>query len=166
MKSIKSYIITGIVFVSVLGTLFHFVYNLSGNNFFVELFTPVNESIWEHTKLIYFPMMIYLLYGRRKIKLQYPGIDSATIFGAISGVLLIIVLYYTYTGIIGFNIAPADISIFYISVLAAFYAVYKMTVFDKTDMYALIFKILNLLMIILYIIFTIYPPEIPLFVSP
>ena len=58
MKGLKSYIITGIIFVSIVGTLFHFVYEWSGNNILIGLFTPINESIWEHTKLIFFPIAI------------------------------------------------------------------------------------------------------------
>lgn len=166
MKTLKAYIISGVLFVSVLGTILHFVYELSGNNFLIGLFTPVNESIWEHTKLIFFPMLLYSVYFKKNMKNKYPCPDSAMISGALLGVLLIIVLFYTYTGIIGFNVAFADISIFYISVITAFYAVYRLTLSCKADKYKLPLQILNILMICLYILFTVYPPEIPLFVSP
>ena len=32
------------------GTLLHFVYGWSGRNLLVGLVSPVNESVWEHTK--------------------------------------------------------------------------------------------------------------------
>ena len=38
-----------------LGTLNHFLYFLSGQSPIVALFCPVNESVWEHLKLLYFP---------------------------------------------------------------------------------------------------------------
>ena len=52
-----------------IGTLFHFLFELLGQNAFVGLFTPVNESVWEHLKLIYFPFIIsmtveYFIYGK------------------------------------------------------------------------------------------------------
>lgn len=47
--------IVGILFVSVLGVLMHFVYEWSGSNRFVGLFAPINESTWEHMKLLFFP---------------------------------------------------------------------------------------------------------------
>jgi len=166
VKGIKSYIILGIVFVSVLGTFLHFAYNLSGNNHFVGFFTPVNESIWEHTKLIYFPMLIYSIYLDIKLKDEYPCISSAMIFGALLGVLLIITLFYTYSGIIGYHISYIDISIFYISVITSFYVVYKLASSCSTNNSDFYLQILNLLMICSFIIFTYNPPDLPLFINP
>lgn len=166
MKGIKQYMIAGIIFVSVLGTFLHFAYNLSGDNFFVALFTPVNESIWEHTKLIFFPMLLYSVYLNKKLKAEYPCISSARLFGSLLGVLLIIVLFYTYSGIIGYHVAFADISIFYISVIASFYVVYKLTLSCKAENSLVVLQSLNFLMICLYIIFTFFPPDLPLFIAP
>ncbi len=166
MKGIKSYIITGIIFVSVLGTLLHFAYALSGNNWIIGLFTPINESIWEHTKLIYFPMLIYSIYLNKKLKYTYPCISSAMIFGALFGVALVITLFYTYSGIIGYHISYIDISIFYISVIASFYLVYKLALSCKTNDFELLLQILNILMICAFVFFTFNAPDIPLFIAP
>lgn len=166
MNSLKSYIIKGIIFVSVIGTLLHFAYSLSGNNFAVGLFTPVNESIWEHTKLLFFPMLIYSLYFSKKIKDDYHCVLSAMNLGALSGVLLIIVLFYTYSGIIGDNIAFADIAIFYISVITSFYIAYKAMLSCKIDKYNVALQILSIVLVCLFITFTLYPPNIPLFIKP
>ena len=166
MKGIKSYIIKGIIFVSVLGTLLHFAYKLSGNNFFVGLFTPINESIWEHTKLIFFPMLVYSLYLNKNLKTKYPCIGSSMITASLLGVLSIIVLFYTYSGIIGFNISIVDISIFYISVLTAFFVAYKLVLSCKVNEYKSVLEFLNFVMICLYIILTLFPPDIPLFINP
>lgn len=165
MKGIKSYIITGIIFVSILGTLFHFVYAWSDNNVLIGLFTPINESIWEHTKLIFFPMLIYSIYLSKKISMEYPCINSAMTLGSLFGIILIIVLFYTYSGIIGFNITFADISIFFISVITSFYIVYKATIYCKTDDYSTILKSVQIALICLFIIFTFFPPNIPLFIE-
>ena len=160
MKSLKTYMILGAVFVSILGTIFHFVYDWTGNNTIISIFVPVNESIWEHTKLIFFPMLLYSIYLNKKITAKYPYINSAMILGELSGVLSIIVLYYTYSGIIGYNIAFADISIFYISVVIAFYIAYKTVNCCKA--YTILW-ILQILIFLLYVIFTFNPPSIALF---
>ena len=165
MRGIKSYIIIGIIFVSVLGTFLHFAYDLSDSNFIIGLFTPINESIWEHTKLIYFPMLIYSIYLNIKLKDKYPCIFSAMILGAIFGVILIITLFYTYSGIIGYNLSFIDILIFYVSVIFSFYMAYKLALSCKTNKFNILFQFLNILMIFLFIFFTIYPPQIPLFIS-
>ena len=158
--------ITGAIFVSVLGTLLHFVYEWSGNNVFIGLFTPINESIWEHTKLLFFPMLIFSLYLSRKVNAQYPCIGAALISGALAGAASIIILFYTYSGIIGFNVAVADISIFFVSVIISFYIVYKIATTCKDTIYNALSQTLWIMMICLYIIFTVSPPQIPLFISP
>ena len=53
-KNLISFFVIGII-----GVLSHFVYEWSGENAFVGLFFPVNESIWEHLKLIFYPALIY-----------------------------------------------------------------------------------------------------------
>lgn len=165
MKGIKTYITAGIIFVAVLGTFLHFAYSFSGNNFFVALFSPVNESIWEHTKLIFFPMLLYSIYLNKKLKNEYPCISSAMLSGSLSGILLIIVLFYTYSGIIGYHIAFVDISIFYISVIISFYVAYRLTLSCKSENFNTFLQTLTVIMVCLYIFFTFSPPDIPLFIT-
>ena len=52
----------GFIAVSIAGTLMHFIYEWSGNNKIVALFAPVNESPWEHLKLLFFPFVIYGIF--------------------------------------------------------------------------------------------------------
>ena len=166
MKVLKKYTLCGIIFVSILGTLLHFAYEWSGENVIVGLFTPINESIWEHTKLIFCPMLIYSLFSSRKVKKNYPCVSSAMALGSIHGVTLIITLFYTYSGIIGFHTSVIDISIFYISVITAFWLVHNLTLSCKVKNHNTFLRVLILMMICLYFIFTFVPPNIPLFTSP
>ena len=57
-SKILKYQIFSAFFTIILGTLFHFTYEWSGNNAFVGTFSSVNESTWEHLKLTFFPMLI------------------------------------------------------------------------------------------------------------
>jgi hypothetical protein len=43
------------------GSALHFVYGWSSQNALVGLFAPVNESIWEHAKLVFLPPLLW--YG-------------------------------------------------------------------------------------------------------
>ncbi len=56
-----------------LGTLNHFLYFLSGQSPIVALFCPVNESVWEHLKLLYFPFLFVSIweYSASRIRLFY-----------------------------------------------------------------------------------------------
>ena len=46
------------IFISVLGVLLHFTYEWFGDNAVVGLFSAVNESTWEHLKLLFFPFLL------------------------------------------------------------------------------------------------------------
>ena len=57
----KTILLSYIIF-TIMGSLLHFTYKKSGNNFFVGLFTPINESVFEHLKLVIFPIIIFSIF--------------------------------------------------------------------------------------------------------
>lgn len=63
--SFKKYTLIGIVFSMTAGVLLHFLYEWTGRNPVVGAFSPVNESVWEHLKLLFFPVL-YSFYGNTK----------------------------------------------------------------------------------------------------
>ena len=77
MKQLKTTAIIGILFVLIVGTLSHYVYEWSGKAFLVGFFFPVSESTWEHMKLIFFPMLLYGFYMNRRLRDKFPCITSA-----------------------------------------------------------------------------------------
>ena len=101
MNQIKQYTIIGILFGLTAGTLSHFLYDWTGNNTIIGLFTPVNESIWEHMKLLFFPMLAYSLLMIIICRRNYPCIIAASCLGILTGTFLIPLLYYSYTFILG-----------------------------------------------------------------
>ena len=50
--------LVGFAFTALGGTLLHFLYDWTNNNI-VAAFTAVNESTWEHMKLLYFPLFFF-----------------------------------------------------------------------------------------------------------
>lgn len=56
---VKRYQWLGILVVSLLSIPLHFAYEWTGKNFVVGLFTPINESIWEHLNLVFWPILIW-----------------------------------------------------------------------------------------------------------
>lgn len=97
---------------------------------------------------------------------KYPALLSAMAFGALIGILLIIVIFYTYTGILGYNLAAIDILSFYISVCAAFYIALRCTISGSIGKYKNILVVLVGIVFVLFVIFTVFPPNLPLFISP
>lgn len=166
MKKLKAYIITGLFFVLILGTLSHFFYEWSDHHFIIGLFSPVNESVWEHMKLIFFPMLLYSAFAAYKLNGDYPGISSALAFEILSGTLLTPVLFYTYSGILGKSYTVIDILIFILSVIAAFYISYRFTLSGRLKNYSCVLWAAVFLMMICFILFSYNPPELELFRKP
>ena len=135
MKQLKAYTIIGIIFTIILGSLSHFFYEWSNNNFFVGLFAPINESTWEHMKLLFFPMLLYSMVMIPKLKENYPCIHPSYWAGILVGTLLIPVIFYTYTGILGYHIMILDIGIFLLSVIIAFYSIYALFKLQSGKLY-------------------------------
>ena len=91
----RFYIIAGYLFTAVFGTLSHFLYDCSGQNLFIALFAPVNESIWEHMKLSFFPVLLYaffLSYIRQPEK-EFHTLRDALLLGNFVGTFSIPVLF-------------------------------------------------------------------------
>ena len=154
------------LFVTVLGTLGHFFYEWSNYNPYVGLFFPVNESVWEHIKLFFFPTLIcYLVLCFLKRK-NTPCIIYAFPKAIFLGTVLIPVLFYTYSGILGFNVSFLDISTFYISVLLSFIYLYKTTVAVKNLDYSLFQNITLLVLAFLFMSFSYNPPDLGIFEIP
>lgn len=166
MNELKKEMIKGILFVSIVGTLWHFVYEWSGQNPIAGLFFPVNESTWEHMKLLFFPMLLYAFYLYKKRKDAFPCILSALLYGILSGTFLIPVLFYTYKGILGHDCIVLDIAVFIGSVILAFWDVYKSTLSCRLKPVLPFLIITVITTTICFFIFTYYPPAIGLFTVP
>lgn len=148
-----------------LGVLNHFLYQLSGGAAFVALFCPVNESVWEHLKLLFFPILFvsvieYLRYRPEAIRFfYYRFLSTLCAIGAT------VTLFYTYTGIIGRDFFVMDILIFVFSILFAFCMdahFYQISIkkMSQTATFSL-WVVVSLC----YFVFTCFPPDIPLFFS-
>lgn len=166
MNQLKFFLIIGAIFVLITGTLAHFLYRWSGNNTFVGLFVPINESIWEHMKLLFFPMLLCSSVIVLKCREKYPCIAPSFCFGILAGTLLIPVLYYAYTYILGKNFFILDISVFILSVLTAFWLSYKLALSCKLMPYTFLLYGLLCIFFACFIVFTYYPPELELFEDP
>ncbi|MDE6714808.1 MAG: hypothetical protein K2K20_13870 [Lachnospiraceae bacterium] len=166
MKHLKQYTMIGIIFVLITGTLAHFLYDWTGNNRIVGLFTPINESIWEHMKLLFFPMLIYSLIMILKFHRKYSCITSALCFGILTGALLIPLFYYAYTYILGSNVFMMDISIYILSIVIAFWLSYKLTLSHRLESYTSILGMLVSVLFVCFFIFTYRPPEAVIFQDP
>lgn len=105
------------LFVACFGTLWHFVYEWSGENFLLGLVSPVNESVFEHLKLLLVSVFLFTLaqYGcLRNLRgcLLWRKWKSMA-----AGISFIVIFYYCYTGILQRDVAWLDIASFYAAVV-------------------------------------------------
>ena len=154
-----------ILFSLILGTLLHFTYEWSGNNLFVGSFSAVNESIWEHLKLVFYPMLIAMIIEYFFVKKDVNNYIEAKTIGIFTAIFFIIVSFYTYSGIIGTSVIVIDILIFIISIILGEYVAYRlMKRKDESTVLTTSLSIIILLFLLLcFIIFTYAPPEVNLF---
>ncbi len=164
-KKILNYQIVSVVFVSILGTLLHFTFDWSNGNYFVGAFSAVNESTWEHLKLLFFPMLITTIVGSFYIGKNVKNFLCAKVIGILTAVSFTIVFFYTSGGIIGSNIAALNIVTFFIAVILGEYVSYRIILSNlKCNK-----KVAIITLIILFIClvrFTFYAPQIGLFKDP
>lgn len=151
--------------ISIAGTLLHFLYKLSGKNPFIGLFSAVNESIWEHLKLIFFPALVWSVAAHFFNKKKYENDFAAALIGIFAAMFTIVSVYYTYKGILGFDIPAVDIALYYFSVLV-FLTVRGMVrlngMFSRKST-NIISIIILLVTAVLFMVFSFYPLNLGIF---
>ena len=145
-----------------LGTASHFLYSLSGSFPAIGLFCPVNESVWEHVKLLYFPAVLASLVQYRLMPTPCAFLSSRCI-GILAGCAAIPLLYYSYTSLLGYGFLAADMGIFVFSSCLCFALSHILTrcpqLCRKTSLWLLATAILGLC----FMVFTFSPPHLPPF---
>lgn len=162
---IRNYQIASVIFVCILGTLLHFTYEFLGENIFVATFSAVNESVWEHLKLLFFPMFLTTIIGYFYMEKNAPNFLCSKTLGILVSMLFIIIFFYTYTGIIGTSIVFIDIASFFVAVILGEYLSYKLMItnFKCNNIIAIIILTITL---ICFIVFTYLTPKIGIFRDP
>ena len=149
-----------------LTSILHFLYGFTKFRP-ISYISAVNESVWEHTKITFFAALFYdlILYFK-----DYRGNNNfvAGLAPALFSIILSVpLLFYGYSGAIGFSFLAMDLFIAFLSALISQYILKR---FTESSMDLSGWKRLSLLlvlaMIILFFIFTWYPPHLPLFRAP
>lgn len=164
MGNLKRNLTAGFFFVAVLGTLWHFIYSWTGCNRLIGYIAPVNESTYEHMKLLFFPALFYLPAGHWYLKENYPSFTESFACGILTGTWSIPVFFYSYSGILGKNINWIDIAIFYIAVLITFCITYRLT--NSGREHSRFWIWLLLIMAVSFFYFTYHPADLGIFNLP
>ena len=167
MKSIFGYELAGIVFIVIIGSMLHFTFELSGHQPAVGVFSAINESVWEHMKLGFWPALVWAIVEYGSIKKSTNNFFFAKTIGIYLIPIVIPILFYSYTAVIGESVLVIDILTFVVAVIFGQLVSYKLLTYrrlpyilNKISLVALV------LLAMAFVLFTFYPPHLPLFKDP
>lgn len=165
-RSIGLWQLMGFAVTSLGGTLLHFLYDWLGESVWIAPFSGVNESTWEHMKLLFWPMFIYAIVQSFFFR-DRQDFWCVKLKGISLGLALIPIIFYTYNGIIGKSPDWLNIAIFFVAAAVAY--VYETKQFQTGNTVCKNPKraiALLCLIAVLFILFTFRTPEIEIFKDP
>ena len=165
-KSIGLWQLVGFGVTSLGGTLLHFLYDWLGEAVWVAPFSGVNESTWEHMKLLFWPIFLFAMVQSFFFR-DRAEFWCVKLKGILLGLGLIPVIFYTYNGVIGKSPDWINIAIFFISAAIAY--LFETRQFNSEAVackYPKAAFAALCVIALLFVIFTFVPPEIGLFQDP
>jgi len=164
---VLSYEIAGIVFILLFGSVLHFTFEWSGNQPVVGVFSAVNESVWEHLKLAFWPTLLFAIIAYALLKGAVNNFSLAKTVGVYVMVGIIPAIFYTYTTFTGESIFAIDIASFVIAVIVGQLASYTLLTYHALPRkLAWVSLFFFALLAVLFAVFTFYPPHVQIFQDP
>ena len=169
-RSIGLWQLLGFAVTSLGGTLLHFLYEWLGQNAWIAPFSGVNESTWEHMKLLFWPMLIFAAtegIAFRSHESLWRAFWCIKLRSITLGIALIPILFYTYNGVIGKSPDWVNIAIFFVAAAAAYAYEARLFCSSQTRCRSQKLAIATLLAIaLLFVVFTFAPPPLAIFQDP
>ena len=163
-KTVLVYELIGIVFIIFLGSALHFTFTLSGNQPFVGAFSAVNESVWEHLKLAFWPSLLFTVIEYPMLRKVANNFFTAKTIGAYLTVTIIPLVFYSYTALSGKSIFAIDISSFVVAVITGQLLSYKLLTYRQLPRNLNKIAVAAIILLALaFIVFTYYPPQLQIF---
>ena len=166
MKSSFKWQIFGFIFTVLLGSLLHFLYDWTGKSVFVAPFSAVNESTWEHMKLFFIPSFLFAIFQSIFVGEARDDFWLIKLIVILIGLILIPVLFYTYNGAFGKSPDWVNILIFVIASASAYFAEFLLFKRGMGMKFSAWYFIALCAIAFTFVIFTFFPPKIPLFQDP
>ncbi len=168
----KKQIVISIPLLFIIGFLLHFVFDITGKIKVVGLISPVNESVWEHLKLTFFPIVVWWLLkisnkeSSNNVTEKYKSIVAMCV-SVILSILTILSFFYIYKGSLRIESTILDIFSLLLGLSVGQlvgYHVFNFIALKKS--YVFISMVILIILLILFFIYTFYPPQLPIFKDP
>lgn len=164
-NKIRSWEIGGIFWIIIVGSILHFTYDWSGKSIIVATFSPVNESVWEHLKLGYFALLLFIPIEYYFINRYASGYFLGKLIGILTMDLIIVIIFYLYKWITKSHSLFIDISAFVLGAIACqviSMKIIKLKLSNRLNYLGLIgFAVLGSI----FVLFTFFTPEFPIFMD-
>ena len=166
-RSILCWELGGIAFTIVLGSVLHFAFEWSGRATAIAPIAAVNESVWEHLKLGFWPALIYAALEYRRFGKLADNFPSAKTIGIYLIPFTIAVLYYAYTAVLGHGLLRIDIAVFVVAVILGQLVSYRLLIVSPLPARLNRFAPIALAVLgVLFALFTFYTPQLSVFRDP
>jgi len=150
--------IASLVFCLVMSFVNHNLYEWTNGFRFIGPFVPVSESVWEHGKLLYMPFFFfgifeYVIIGNNKNFLYAKSVPLALCTP------LMILLFYTYSSLVGRHLLVVDILIAVVIIVLMHIFSYRALISPKKFKFSWSVAIAAVFFL-MFIVFTFFAPPI------
>ncbi len=166
-RKVLTYELIGAVLIIILGSLLHFTFEISGNQPIIGVFSAVNESVWEHLKLAFWPALFFGLIEFIPLRRDVNNFVFAKTVGVYLMIAIIPAVFYFYTALTCENILAIDVGSFVVAVVLGQLLSYKLlTIRQLPRWLTWVSLVFYVLLGVLFVVFTFYPPQAPIFLDP
>lgn len=153
------------LFIGLVGAALHFTFEMSNfSSLEVAYFSAVNESTWEHLKMVFFPGLVFALIQYTYVRDVANNYIAAKVAQLFIMPLVIAVGWYIYAPILGRSYFPADLFLFYLAVFIGQVVSYKILTRPPLERkYTQAAMVVFFIMFAAFSTFTYYPPQMFLF---
>jgi hypothetical protein len=166
-RSVTRYLLSGVPFIIFFGTLTHFIFEWSNQAVLVGLFVPVNESVWEHLKMSFWPTFLWFLGALLVFRGKGDFSASRLLLAAATALfvcpLTIVTFFYTAEGGFGIESLWVDGLLFFLGIILGQCAAVHVYRYAKPSrLWVGVAAGFVLLFIAALILFTFRQPHLPL----
>ena len=163
---LKKWEVAGTFWIIIVGSILHFVYDWSNKSRVIAMFSPVNESLWEHLKLGYWPLLFFMLIEYWFVRKYTNSFFIAKTSGILAMSFLIIIVFYSYTTIMKRHILIIDIGSFIVGAILCQYISFKLMKRNLNNFLNRTGFLIFILIGVAFIFFTFKTPHLDIFKDP
>lgn len=158
MKRIK---FIGVIVIFLLTILYHFLYDWLPNPVF-SVFFPVNESIWEHMKLLYsgiFTWGVIEYFILRKKGISYRNFFSTLFLEMVTSIMIYLIMYLPLYNVFGENMVISIGLLIVVIILEEIFSYYLFSYSKENRILNRISILFIVLGFVVFLCFTYDPPR-------